>query len=169
MDNKLGPALFIGVGLIIFWLVITGKAQNLINAANGAGNSGSNSNTSNGAPNGWSSDNGTPQQSTNPGFGVTIPPGSSGSWGTPAVPNNGANGSFGIPNNGGTNSGNGATNPTPSPGFGITTQQATTSYLPPTTSQNVAWNNAYNLLQRLNLNANGVISPSVSLLPSYAS
>ena len=38
-ENKLGPALFIALGIFGIYLVLTGKAQNLINAANGTGSS----------------------------------------------------------------------------------------------------------------------------------
>lgn len=39
MESKIGPAIAITIGIVLIWLTLTGKMQNLINAANGTGTS----------------------------------------------------------------------------------------------------------------------------------
>ena len=86
-ENKLGPALFIALGIFGIYLVLTGKAQNLINAANGTGSSsGSGSSTS-------GSGVADPSAGSYGGYAVTPAPSPGGS--------NGINALSGVPQQGG--------------------------------------------------------------------
>lgn len=138
MDNKIGPVLFIGLGILLFVFTVNGTMANLIKAAQG----GQPVNPVDNASSAGSNLGGAA------GGAVQVPQPGGGFGGGNQLPNDGTGGQIGY-------SGNAAQTNYVAPGVGATVTP-TASYLP-----NVGdWNSALAALNLSNLQAMGIAQPS---------